>query len=292
MYYTILVFLYNERTMLRFFLRSLWRLVILLIGVILVWAVVRLYPYAEDRMPAFILYLLIYIFFAYVGIPALVRLLRIFIKPNHIPVYVTTGDGWPSDPVNIAIIAKDEAHFVQTMQKAGWYKADKATAKTALKEFVSILFNRAYPTAPFSNLYLFGRPFDIGFQIPTNGAMSARSRHHVRFWRLQTDTDHAHYSFWQSKLKHLLGKDKEIWIGAAIEDVHAIGVRWRNGQFTHRNNNMFNEERDFIVETLEKLGKVRSITETEAGKPFKFRGQQTHNSFITDGNIKVVQLKR
>jgi hypothetical protein len=282
--------------MLRFLLRSLWRLLILLIGIGLVWGVVRIYPYAEARLPAFFVLLLAYAFFAYVGIPSLIRLLRIFIQPNHIPVYVTTGDGWPSDPVNIAIVAKNEAHFKKAMEKAGWYTADPATWRNSFHEALSIFFNRPYPNAPFSNLYLFGRPFDIGFQIPTNESLSARSRHHVRFWQLQTlpenDTKNAqHYMFWREKLQHLLGADRQVWIGAAIEDVHAVGIRWRNGQLTHRNSNSFNEERDFIIHTLESIGSVRHVAETEAGKSFKFRGQQSHNSFVIDGNIKVVELK-
>lgn len=282
--------------MLRFFLRSLWRTVILLIGIGLVWGTVRIYPSVDARLPAFIVLLLIYTFFAYIGIPTLIRLLRVFIKPNHIPVYASTGDGWPSDPVNIAIVARDEAHLIQAMKRAGWYKADKATLKTSIQEALSILLDRAYPTAPFSNLYLFGRPFDIGFQIPTTRSGSVRSRHHVRFWRLQLpeeDGKHKHhYHYWQDKLKHLLGANKEVWIGAAIEDVHGVGIRWRSGQITHRNSNNFTQERDLIIQTLEQTHQVRSVKEVDAGEVFKFRGQQPHNSFVFDGNVKVVNLKK
>lgn len=282
--------------MIYFILRSLWRLVILLIGISLIYGTVRIYPYADARLPAFVVLLLIYIFFAYIGIPALIRLLRIFIKPNHIPVYASTGDGWPSDPINIAIIARSELHLVKAMQKAGWYQADPATAKNALREAASILFDRPYPTAPFSNLYLFGRAFDIGFQIPTTKSGSVRSRHHVRFWRLQIPDGKSkhpgHYHFWQEKLKHLLGANKEIWIGAAIEDVGAWGIRWRSGQLTHRNSNDFIAERDLIIQTLHTTHQVESVTEVDAGGVHKFRGQQPHNSFVFEGNVKVVDLKR
>ncbi|HSW74197.1 MAG TPA: hypothetical protein VLG71_03490, partial [Candidatus Limnocylindria bacterium] len=76
--------------MVRFLLRNLWRGLILLIGITLVLAVIKAYPYMHAQLPTFVIFLLLYIFFAYVGIPTLIRLLRIVIKPNHIPLYVTT----------------------------------------------------------------------------------------------------------------------------------------------------------------------------------------------------------
>lgn len=281
--------------MLGFLFRSLWRLIILLIGVSLVWLVASLYPYAHSRVPAVILILLIYLFFAYIGIPMLIRLLRIFIKPNHIPLYATTPDGWPADPVNIAIAARSEKQFIKIMKNAGWFKADKATLKNSIREAYSIIFNRPYPTAPFSNLYLFDQPFDIGFQKPANGRMSARSRHHVRFWKLQLpeeDEEHTpHFSFWYKHLKHLFHPEKTIWIGAAIDDTGPIGIRWRSGQITHKNDTDTNKERDLIINDLSEAHHIRSIDTLHAGEPFSFRGQTLGNNFICDGTIKIIELK-
>jgi hypothetical protein len=58
--------------------------------------------------------------------------------------------------------------------------------------------------------------------------MSPRTRHHVRFWRLEVPIDEKHsphFNFWHTRLKHLLGFEKEIWIGAAIEDTGILGIR-------------------------------------------------------------------
>lgn len=280
--------------MLYFILRTLWRLVILLIGIGLVYGAVRIYPYADARLPAFVVLLLIYIFFAYIGIPTLIRLLRIFIKPNHIPMYVTTPDGWPADPVNIAVVANSEKHFIDTMTQAGWYTADDSTLKNLFREAISIVFRTPYPNAPFSNLYLFGRPFDIGFQMPRHKNKSAHARHHVRFWRLQLPEDdrhHSHYHFWLSRLSHLLGTDKEVWIGAAIDDTGPLALRWRNGQITHQNDPETNIERDLIIDTLRDNSVVKQVSDIQAGEPFRFRGQALRNKFICDGSIRVVVLK-
>jgi hypothetical protein len=280
--------------MLRFLLRSLWRLLILLIGVGLVWATVQLYPYANARLPAFFVLLLVYIFFAYIGIPALVRLLRIFIKPNHIPLYVTTGDGWPSDPVNIALITKNRKQLVKAMKSAGWYEAAPLTFRNGLREVLSILFNTAYPEAPLSNLYLFNRPQDASFEIPTNNKKSARTRHHVRFWRLEEPMTHHnahHYAFWIKQLKHLFVPEREIWIGAATEETHPVDFQWRTGQLTHGGSHDSDKERDFIIETLEKTGIIASIHTSSAGETIKFRGQQIRTVYISNGSIKIARLK-
>ena len=85
--------------MIRVFFRAVWRLLILLAGVAAVWLTIfKVYPYADTRLPAAIVLLLIYAAFAYVIIPTLVRILRLFDKPDHIPLYAITPDGWPSDP--------------------------------------------------------------------------------------------------------------------------------------------------------------------------------------------------
>lgn len=279
----------------RFLLRSLWRLVILLVGIGLVWVMVRIiYPYANEYMPEFFVFLLLYILFAYIGIPTLIRLLRIFIKPNHIPVYVTTGDGWPSDPVNLALIVKDRDHLVKAMQDAGWHEADPLTVKNGFREVMSILLNLPYPAAPLSNLYLFNRSQDISFEIPTGKRQSARTRHHVRFWRLEEPLTHHnahHYSFWSKKLSHLIHPSKEMWIGAATEETHPIDIQWRTGQLTHGGSHDSDRERDFIIETLQKTKHVSEVHISQAGETIRFRGQQIRTIYISNGSIKIARLK-
>lgn len=281
--------------MINFLLRTLWRLIIMLIGIGLVWCTVRLYPIANDRLPSLIILLLIYIVFAYGIIPALVRLLRVFIKPNLIPLYATTGDGWPSDPVNIALIVSNRAHLVRTMTRAGWYVADPQTLANGLRELISIVFNTPYPAAPLSGLYLFNRRHDIAFEIPTNDKASARTRHHVRFWRLEEplvhhDAAHHHY-FWLKRLRHLIVPEKEMWIGAATEDIRFVGVRWRNGQITHRVSHESDKERDFIISTLHSINAAKQIHSSKAGEEIRFRGQQIRTVYVSNGSIKIVSVR-
>lgn len=277
-----------------FILRQVWRLLILLLGAIVLFYLIQIFwPESGSRFAAFIAALIIYMLMAYIVIPNLMNIYRLVIKPNHIPMYATTGDGWPADPVNIAIITRSEKELIKAMEKAGWYTADHATVKNSIKELIAIIFDKPYPTAPFSNLYLFGMPFSVGFQKPANSKMSPRSRHHVRFWRLDSpENSHAeHYSFWHKKLRHLVGKDKIVWIGAAIDDTGPIALRWRNGQITHKNNPDTDAERDLIISDLSNVKLVYTIETLQAGEPFSFRGQTLANKFVCDGKIKVVGLR-
>ena len=283
--------------MLRFALRTLWRGLILAAGgYIFWWVVFRAVPYADARMPIYLVVILVYSFLVYLVIPFLIRVLRLFIKANHVPHYATTSDGWPSDPVNIAVIAKNRQHLQRAMEKAGWYTADPMSFSNGLREVFSIIFNQPYKTAPFTPLYLFNRPHDIGFQIPTNPAGSARTRHHVRFWRLEEPKNVAPgslYEFWISKLRHLLQIEKEVWIGAAVEDTQPINFRWRDGgRLIHGISQDSDRERDFIVHGLKQTGQVKNLSITQPGKPIKFRGQQYFRAnFTVDGSIEVITLK-
>jgi hypothetical protein len=282
--------------MIRLLLRWLWRAIILLLGVAsLLFLVTVFWPDSGSRVSIFLACLAIYCLMAYIIIPNLMRLFHVFSRPDHIPLYVATGDGWPSDPVNLAIIAKNKRQLVNAMKQAGWYVADPLTIRNGFREVISIIFNTSYPQAPLSHLYLFDRPHDIGFEIPTNNAGSARTRHHVRFWRLKKPLPESryssHYDFWREKVRHLFNVDREIWIGAATEETKAIDLQWRTGRLTHGGSHESDKERDFIIDTLKKAGHVSAVSETDPGEALRFRGQQFRTFYITDGSIKIVRIK-
>ncbi len=282
--------------MIRFILRWMWRLLILLLGIgALYYIVSALWPESGSRSAIFIALLVTYCLMAYVVIPALFRLYHVFIGHDHIPLYATYGDGWASDPVNIAIVARNRKHLQVAMKKAGWHEADPSTLKNSFREALSIVFNKSYPNAPVSTLYLFNRRHDIAFQIPTNDQQSARTRHHVRFWRLQPPEanlhDRGHFDFWSGKLKKWLHLEREIWIGAATYDFRPLDIRWRTGSITHGVRHDTDEERDFIIQTLRDCASLKSVHKTEPGEQFKFRGQSFRTIFTTDGSIKIVQIK-
>lgn len=257
-------------------------------------AVFDLYPYADSRLPVFAVLLLFYSLFAYVVIPTLVRLLRLFIKPDHLPVYATSGDGWSSDPVNIVVVCKSRAHLLKIMRKAGWHRADPLTLRNALRFGYAMLLGSSYPNAPFSSLYLFGRKQDIGFQIQTGLRPSPRHRHHIRFWQLAVDDSAAntHNTFWQSVLHLFTRKKQQIWVGTATHDIAPFAFRIQNLQLTHKIDPDTNRERDFVISTLSDKKLVKRVEIIRTGEPLSFRGQTFGVRILVDGLVKVVELKR
>lgn len=284
--------------MLLFVLHQMWRIFVFTLGFTALYVLFELlWPESDSKLAAFGVAFLIYCAMAYVIIPALFRLYHFFIKHDHIPLYATYGDGWASDPVNIALITKNAAELRAVMKKAGWHEADRGNLKNNFREAMSIIFDLPYPNAPVSSLYLFSRRHDIAFEIPTNKNQSARTRHHVRFWRLEPphgdndNEDRGHFNFWSTRLTKWIHRNREIWIGASTEDFRPLDIRWRTGSITHAVRKNSDDERDFIIKTLRTAKCVKSVDTTEAGELFKFRGQSFRTIYTTDGSIKVVHIK-
>ena len=275
--------------------RILWRALILLLGIALAFSVIdRGLPYLDQYLPAWLVFLIIYIFFAYIGVPVLIRLWRMVIKPDHLPVYVTTGDGWASAPVNIAIVCKSRRHLVKSMEAAGWSVSAKGTLRNNLKTLLAIIRGYHYPEAPMSRLYLFGRSQDVGFQIQDGASPSPRHRHHVRFWKLKTPKkSDEHHDFWHNLMRLFHRHSTEVWIGAATHDVSPFALRMRNLQVTHQIDSDTNKERDFLIKTLkDNKGLHGETKEITSGHDLEFRGQTFGVNIIVDGRLKVVRLRK
>jgi hypothetical protein len=178
------------------------------------------------------------------------------------------------------------------MRKAGWNTADKISLTSTIKMAYSVIFKQPYSTAPFSSLYLFGRKQDVGFQIQTGDPPTPRHRHHVRFWRLREGaTAHVHHSYWQDLLFRFLGREKQVWIGAATYDVSSFAIQWRNGQVTHRIDGDTKKERDYLIKSLVDINSVKATSEIKAGEPLQYRGLNFGVNIVVDGYVKVIELK-
>jgi hypothetical protein len=278
-----------------FVFKTIWRLIVLALGVALAYfSAFVAFPVLNSELPFFIALLIVYIGVAYFGLPAIIRTWRLIIRQNHIPLYVTTPDGIPSDPVNIAVVAKSRKDFIAQMEKAGWYKADKATLRNSLREAYALVFDKPYFTAPFSPLFLFNRTFDLGFQIPYGENKSPRHRHHVRFWQLidlESPDDNEHFRFWLKHFRRFIKREKTVWIGAAIDDVSPYGIRWYNLQLTHNINPHHYHERDYLIKSLKNAKAIKSTSEVKAGDPFQIRSQQFGSRFVCDGRLTIIELK-
>ena len=159
------------------------RLAVFATGVFSVWLIVFVVFRITDRQLPWILALsLTYALAAYVILPRIVRMNLKILQRKSVPSFTVTGDGLPGDPVNLVLIGELDK-LRAAFAAAGWTEADRLGLKSSWRMVVAFVFNRPYPAAPFSTLFLFGRGQDVGFQKAIDG--SPRKRHHIRFWALE-----------------------------------------------------------------------------------------------------------
>ncbi|MDB5186460.1 MAG: uncharacterized protein JWL85_983 [Candidatus Saccharibacteria bacterium] len=254
------------------------------------FTVANVYPTLDKRIPAWIATLLTYVLIAYVLIPAAMRLYRLFFPPKHMPLYSLTPDGFANDPVNIAFVGTRE-EVDKAMEAAGWYPADKRTPRNLLRMGLGILLKQPYPTAPFSNLYLFGHSQDLGYQLPVDD--NPGHRHHVRFWLAGTTGDPRqldHLSFWQKYHKFDAKKERGLWVGAASLDTGIALIR-HNAQFTHMIHPNTSAERQLIVKMVKKTGLVKRVRMVKIGDPYKLTNRALHGYMVSDGKMAILELQ-
>lgn len=273
-------------------IRSLKRALVFMTGTAVVYlAVWKFYPFFDNRVPVALALLATYLFTAYFFIPAGIRLYRLFVRPNHIPMYCVTPDGFASDPINIGLIGT-RVQIIRIMKHAGWFVPDKKNFKSLMRVFRALVNNQHYPHTPFSQLYLFGRKQDLSFALPIAGKSS--SRHHVRFWACHFDGPeafHEHVRFWKRlQLPLKLGDNRQLWVGAVSRDVGLIPIR-HNAQITHMVHPDTDAEREMLVRSLRKIGKIDSVQKVKVGAPYELRNRTVGGFLRTDGKMKICILK-
>lgn len=277
--------------MIQFLLRIAKRFAVLLPGVVIAYFSVKtIFPYFDQKLPLVIAIMATYALGAYLLIPAIIRLFRIVKPADHLPLYCVTPDGFASDPINIGILGT-RRELIITMEKTGWYMADRHSLRNTARQVLSTIYGWSYPKAPVSSLYLFGRKQDIAFEIPIEGKPG--ERHHVRFWATTFESGKpldARAIDWHHRRQHV-SQDNLLWIGAASLDI-GIGFIRHNFQITHAIDPDTNQERDFIVDKLDKKSLIKKIETVQLGKPYKLVNRVFRGSLHTDGEMDIITLKK
>lgn len=272
--------------MTRFIKRMFQRLIVLALGIFSVWLIVFvIFDTADNRLPWILEVAVTYGLAAYVVLPRIVRMSLKVLQRKRVPCYTTTGDGFPGDPINLALIGS-LGQLQAAFGHCQWTVADKLNLASCLRMAQTFVLNKPYPTAPFSTLYLFGRAQDIGFQKAIGD--SPRKRHHVRFWALSLERAEETLGkpdFWFNTDRPSL-ETPVLWIGAATKDT-GISVTKLTFQITHATDSDTNLERDYIVDELRKNGAVADVNLYQARQSLP---AARVNRYITDGEILVATL--
>src|SRR5258708_1352971 len=182
------------------------------------------------------------------------------------PSITHTQSGADGDPVNLVFVgSKDQV--LHSFQQAGWLIPDPITPQTSAKIAADSLAHKSYPTAPVSNLYVFGRIQDLAFEKPTN---DVQNRGHIRLWKTGT----------------LVG-GQLVWVGQASYD-SGIELTSTNHLPTHHIAPTVDLERKAVGADLEKTGLVREESYGAFTPPILYARNGGGDYYESDGDMMVI----
>ncbi len=177
----------------------------------------------------------------------------------------------PGDMVNFMLIGS-EKQVQDALTAANWHVADTSTPDAVTKAILMATQKQDYLQMPMSQLYLFGRVQDFGYEMAEPYAMVA-SRHHFRIWKTTSTYN-----------------GQTIWAGAGTHDI-GFEKDQRNGKVTHKIDAAVDGERDHIGESLLQAGKVKMLSYFTPSDAVLESKNATGGGFHSDGRVLVIFLQ-
>jgi LssY C-terminus len=175
------------------------------------------------------------------------------------------------DMTNFVIVGSED-QVKKAFEAAKWHLADRDTKQSIAKAVLLTMEKQDYMTMPMSQLYLFDRVQDFGYEQGEAFAVVA-SRHHFRLWKASFQ--------WNGQ---------DVWIGAGTHDI-GFEKDQRNGRVTHKIDPAVDGERDHIGETLQEAGKVKSMHYFTASNAIQEARNATGGGYHSDGRTLVIFLQ-
>jgi hypothetical protein len=175
------------------------------------------------------------------------------------------------DMVNFVLIGS-EKQVQDALAAANWHVADTSTPGAVAKAILMATQKEDYLQMPMSQLYLFGRVQDFGYEQAEPYAMVA-SRHHFRIWK-----------------STLTYNGMPVWAGAGTHDI-GFEKDQRNGKVTHKIDPMVDGERDHIGESLKEAGKIRMMNYFKPSDAIQDARNATGGGYQSDGRVLVMVLQ-
>ena len=204
---------------------------------------------------------------------ALIAIVRFYPYTYNFPTYpkiTHTQSGAAGDPINMLFVGSNN-QIMQSFQQAGWLIPDPITSQTSAKIAVDSLAHRSYPTAPVSNLYVFGRVQDLAFEKPTG---DVQNRGHIRIWKTGTFIN-----------------GQPVWVGAASYD-SGIELSSTTHLPTHHIAPTVDLERNTVGSDLAKTGLVGEEADIAFTAPILFARNGGGDYYESDGNILLIDYRQ
>ena len=175
------------------------------------------------------------------------------------------------DMVNFVLVGSQQ-QVQSALEAANWRVADIDNKEAVLKAVLETYQKKDYLQMPMSQLYLFGRKQDFGYELAAAYSVVA-SRHHFRIWKAA--------STWNGQT---------VWAGAGTHDI-GFEKDQRNGSVTHKIDPAVDGERDNIGQTLQQAGKVKSMSYYLPPDPVQGAKNATGGGYHSDGRILVIVVQ-
>jgi hypothetical protein len=175
------------------------------------------------------------------------------------------------DMVNFVLVGSEQ-QVKDALDAASWRIADTDNKEAVLKAVLETYQKKDYLQMPMSQLYLFGRKQDYGYELAQAYSVVA-SRHHFRIWKAPVT--------WNGQT---------MWAGAGTHDI-GFEKDQRNGNVTHKIDPAVDGERDNIGQTLQASGKVKSLYYYLPPDPVQGAKNATGGGYHSDGHLLVVVLQ-
>jgi LssY C-terminus len=175
------------------------------------------------------------------------------------------------DMVNFVIVGS-EKDVQAALEASTWHIADTDNRKAVLNAVMQTYGSKDYLTMPMSQLYLFGRKQDFGYEMAEPIAMVA-SRHHFRIWKAPFT--------WNGH---------DVWAGAGTHDI-GFAKDQRNNSVTHKIDPAVDGERDNIGASLQKASQAKRMVYYLPPNPVQDAKNATGDGYHSDGRLLVVFLQ-
>jgi hypothetical protein len=192
---------------------------------------------------------------------------------EQLPCCATDADGeGEGDPLNVVLVG-EAGEVLNSLSRSGWSFTHRIDFRTVRREIGAAVAGTAYPVAPVSSLYVFGRKQDVALQ---RARRSIAQRNHMRLWL-------APYRF----------EGRPVWIGQVSRDIGVKVTPKSPTLTTHIIDPEVDTTREYLLHSLvaegfvDRFGFVRG---SAAGTPSQPRVNLTGDPYHSDGLRLVVIL--
>ena len=182
-----------------------------------------------------------------------------------------TGQG---DPLNLVLIGSGES-MIAALTASGWDFTEAITLDSIRRMIGAAIEELAFPTAPISSLYAFGRKQDLALQ---RGRSTISQRNHMRLW-----------------LAPFRCEGMPVWVGQVSRDIGVKLTAKSSTLTTHIIDPVVDESREYLFhsllhhESVSQFAFVKGVGEATMDNPnFNLTG----DPYITDGMRIVLWLSR